>query len=274
MTSIPLSVDTHAHVFLRDLPMTDGRRYTPAADATLPDYLGLLDRHGLSHGVLIQPSFLGTDNRHLLAALATAKGRLRGVAVVQPGVGREELAAMDRAGVRGIRLNLFGQATPALARAGWRDLLENITALGWHVEIHTPALRLPEAMEPLLAAGCRIVVDHFGRPDGAGEDPAIDYLLAQGDSGRVWVKLSAAYRIWPAAVCATRARLAAQRLLRAFGATQLLWGSDWPHTEHHRHAAAQHAWEGLPAWIDDEAARRCILADTASALFGIKGDTP
>ena len=274
MTSIPLSVDTHAHVFLRDLPMTDGRRYTPSADATLPDYLGLLDRHGLSHGVLVQPSFLGTDNRHLLAALALAHGRLRGVAVVQPGIEREALDAMDRAGVRGIRLNLFGQATPDQARSAWRDLLEHITALGWHVEIHTPAARLPEAIPPLLAAGCRIVVDHFGRPDGAADDPAFDYLLAHGDSGRVWVKLSAAYRIWPAAVCTAQARLAAQRLLSAFGPAQLLWGSDWPHTEHSRHPAAQHAWDSLPAWIDDEAARRYILADSASALFGIKGDTP
>lgn len=56
------SIPTHAHVFARDLPLTSDRRYAPAYDATIDDYLGMLDRNGMSHGVLVQPSFLGTDN--------------------------------------------------------------------------------------------------------------------------------------------------------------------------------------------------------------------
>ncbi|WP_431603417.1 amidohydrolase family protein [Bordetella petrii] len=271
-----LAVDTHAHVFMRGLAMQSARRYTPDYDAPLAGYLGLLDAHGLSHGVLVQPSFLGADNRHLLEALALAGGRLRGVAVVAPGAQPDELTAMHRAGVRGIRLNLFGLPTPGLDQPAWQALLHQVNQLGWHVEVHTPAQRLRDALAPLLAAGCRVVVDHFGRPDPAlgVRDPGFRYLLEQAASGLVWVKLSAPYRIWPAAEGASQGRQAALQLLDAFSAARLLWGSDWPHTENRHHADYPQACQWLHDWVADGATRRIILAGTPSALFGIQGDKP
>ncbi len=67
-----LGIDAHAHVFSKDLSLTSGRRYSPDYDATVQAYLAHLHEHGLSHGVLVQPSFLGTDNRFLFDALAQA----------------------------------------------------------------------------------------------------------------------------------------------------------------------------------------------------------
>ena len=55
-------IDTHAHVFARGLTLAEGRRYAPDYDAPVEDYLRRLDENGLSHGVLVQPSFLGTDS--------------------------------------------------------------------------------------------------------------------------------------------------------------------------------------------------------------------
>ena len=79
-------IDGHAHVFNRALPMEPIRRYTPDRDATVIEYLAHLDEHGFTHGVLVQPSFLGYDNSHLLDALRRHPERLRGVAVVPPDV--------------------------------------------------------------------------------------------------------------------------------------------------------------------------------------------
>ncbi|KXJ66572.1 hypothetical protein AXY46_09435 [Achromobacter xylosoxidans] len=270
------AVDTHAHVFHQGLALADTRRHTPDYDATLAEYLGLLDAHGMRHGVLVQPSFLGTDNSHLVQALRAAPARLRGVAVVAPDITDIELQDLAGAGVVGIRLNLVGLDSPALQTPAWQSLLARVNALGWHVEIHLQAARLDGVMPALLAAGCRIVVDHFGRPDPAlgVSDSGFQYLLRQADSGHVWVKLAAPYRNWAAAACAASGRLATQQLLDAYTPERLMWGSDWPHTEHRHLASYAAATQWLDAWIDDPAQRRAVLADTPLQLFQFKGDTP
>ncbi|SSW72691.1 amidohydrolase family protein [Achromobacter agilis] len=270
------AVDTHAHVFRQGLALATTRRHTPDYDATLASYLALLDAHGLSHGVLVQPSFLGTDNSHLAEALRAAPGRLRGVAVVAPGIDPAQLQALARAGVVGIRLNLIGLPVPDLRLPRWRALLDRVNALGWHVEVHLPAARLPEILPALLAAACRVVVDHFGRPDPAlgVSDPGFQYLLRQASSGRVWVKLSAPYRNWQTPACAASGRIAAQQLLDAYTPARLMWGSDWPHTEHRHLASYPAATQWLDAWIDDPEHRRILLADTPLQLFQFQGDKP
>ncbi|MGN6579603.1 MAG: amidohydrolase family protein [Bordetella sp.] len=258
-------IDTHAHVFRRDLPLADQRRYTPDYDALPSDYLALLDAHGLDGGVLVQPSFLGTDNRYLLQVLAEHPERLRGVAVVDPLIGDVQLQELGQGGITGMRLNLLGMPTPALSARPWRGLIERVNALDWHVEIHAQAERLPALLPDLLAAGCRIVVDHFGRPGAAGD---LAPLLRHADTGRVWVKLSAPYRNWADdGVGRAAARQAARELLDVFGADRLMWGSDWPHTEHRDRTryAASLAWLG--EWLDDPVLLRRVLADTPRAFF-------
>ena len=208
---------TLTRTFSPGLALADTRRHTPDYDATLTQYLALLDAHGVARGVLVQPSFLGTDNSHLVAARAAA-GRLRGVAVVSPDIAAADLLALAEAGVAGIRLNLIGLPLPALDQPAWQELLAHVNTLGWHVEVHLQASRLPAIMPALLAAGCRVVIDHFGRPDPALgiADPGFAYLLRQADSGQVWVKLAAPYRNWPAPDCARAGREAARLLLDAY----------------------------------------------------------
>ncbi|MFG0232398.1 amidohydrolase family protein [Achromobacter sp. 413638] len=270
------AIDTHAHVFRQGLALADTRRHTPDYDATLTQYLALLDAHGVARGVLVQPSFLGTDNSHLVAALRAAAGRLRGVAVVSPDIAAADLLALAEAGVAGIRLNLIGLPLPALDQPAWQELLAHVNTLGWHVEVHLQASRLPAIMPALLAAGCRVVIDHFGRPDPALgiADPGFAYLLRQADSGQVWVKLAAPYRNWPAPDCARAGREAARLLLDAYTPDRLMWGSDWPHTEHRHLASYTAATQWLDAWIDDAAARQAVLADTPLRLFQFTGEAP
>lgn len=276
--AIPSSADTHAHVFERGLPMPAARRYAPTQDATLAQYLAQLDLHGVAHGVLVQPSFLGTDNSYMLQALQAAHGRLRGVAVVDASASAQHLDALASAGIDGLRLNLVGLPLPELASPGWARVLEQANALGWHVELHLEAARLQGIVPSLLAAGCRVVVDHFGRPDPAlgVDDPGFGFLLRQAASGQVWVKLSAAYRNGPAADGAAWGRRAAAQLLDAYTAERLLWGSDWPHTQHGDQASYAQAVQWLGDWLDDAVHVRTVLADTPRQLFRFttQGDTP
>jgi predicted TIM-barrel fold metal-dependent hydrolase len=266
------AIDAHAHVFEQGLTLVEGRRYSPGHDATLADYVAQLDAHGMTHGVLVQPSFLGTDNRYLLDALRARPGRLRGIVVVDPGFTGEDLREMANAGVVGMRLNLVGKAAPPLDTRPWQDLLMNATRLGWHVEVHLPAAGLPAVLPHLLEAGCSVVVDHFGRPDPAlgVADPGFEYLLRQGRGGRVWVKLSGAYRNWQDDQAAMAGREATRLLLDAYTAERLVWGSDWPHTEH-RYMTYGATREWLDCWIADEETRRIVLGDAARQLFRIDG---
>lgn len=257
------AIDSHAHVFARGLPLAAQRRHAPDYDALLCDYLALLDAHAVSHAVLVQPSFLGTDNGFLLAALRAEPRRLRGVAVVDPQTPADALRALAAAGICGVRLNLLGLPLPDLAQPDWQRLLSDVRALDWHVELHRPAHDLALAAQPVLDAGCRLVVDHFGLPGGAGLS---DWLLRAAAGGRTWVKLSAAYRSWPG-THGDQARTAAQTLLQAFGPERLVWGSDWPHTQHREAADYASTHAALAAWVPDPAARQRILADTPAELF-------
>lgn len=258
------AVDAHAHVFERGLPLARQRRYAPGYDATLDEYLMLLDRHGLRHGVLVQPSFLGTDNGYMVRALKASAGRLRGVAVVDPQFDAQTLRALADAGVVGMRLNLMGVPTPELASSAWRALLEQANGLRWHVEVHAAADRLPDIMPSLLELGCRVVVDHFGRPTCADD---LRHVLAYAGTRQVWIKLSAAYRNWTDAECAAASRHAARQLLDAYGAGRLMWGSDWPHTEHRERTDYTSSLAWLDDWLEDAADRRGVLADTPLDLF-------
>ena len=262
------AVDCHAHVFRRDLPMPDRRRAPAGYDATVDDYLARLDEHGMSHGVLIQPSFLGTDNSYLVAALRAHPGRLRGVAVVEPGITEDELHALARAGVVGIRLNLIGLPTPDFGSSAWVTLLRLVGQMKWQVEVHQVAGKLEPVMDPLLAAGLNVIVDHFGRPDGARgvDDPGFRTLLATGRSRQVWVKLSGAYRNGAQGEATA---LAAMPLLKAsHGLDRLLWGSDWPHTLFEQTADYTTERRLLDAWLPDGRERAVVLGTAPRALFG------
>lgn len=271
-TASPITaIDSHAHVFSRGLNLASGRRYAPNYDAPLGDYLAQLQGHGFSHGVLVQPSFLGTDNRYLLSALQTAPGQLRGVVMLEQGVGREALDDMARLGVKGVRLNLMGQALPDLTAAQWRPLLERIGEQGWHLELHRQVADIPTLVRALEPYGLDLVIDHFGRPDarlGLGQ-PGFAELLTLGGKGKVWVKVSGIYRLeGTVQQNLAFARQALGALEAHYGAERLMWGSDWPHTQHEAAVSFGTVVEQFEALGCSAELRRALLVDTARDLFG------
>ncbi len=252
-------IDAHAHVFHRGLKLALGRRYAPDYDAPLEAYLAGLDSAGLEHGVLVQPSFLGTDNAYLVESLSRAQGRLRGIAVLDPTTSVDELHALDRAGVVGVRLNLVGRPLPDLDDNTWRSFLAEIAGLGWQIELQRRAADLPALVSRLRAHDLTVVLDHFALPDptrGIG-DPAFAEVLKLGASGRVWVKLSGAYRNGPHGHAFARA--AYPQLAEAFGVDRLMWGSDWPHTQFEATESYAASRAFLDALIPDVGARTQVL---------------
>ncbi|CBS89365.1 amidohydrolase family protein [Azospirillum lipoferum] len=270
MTAHPLigGIDTHAHIFRPDLPMAAGRRYSPAHAAELSDWFALQDKAGFSHGVLIQPSFLGTDNSFIEAALCAHPERLRAVAVVDPGVTEEELDRLGALGFVGARLNLVGREVEDYAAPPWPEFFRRLAARRWQVEIQRRFDDLADLVPAIADTGVTVVIDHFGLPQG-GIDPGnrshrafLDQLRRMPD---VWVKLSAPYRAGLTPDLAARSF----ELLREAcgGSNRFVWGSDWPHTQHEAETGYAAQLARLHDLIPDPDERARILVRNPATLF-------
>jgi predicted TIM-barrel fold metal-dependent hydrolase len=261
-------IDTHAHVFLTTLPMAAGRRYTPAKDCPTETYLGILAAHDIGYGVLVQPSFLGTDNSYMLTALERYPDRLRGIAVVDPVISDGELERMDQAGVVGIRFNMIGKDMAGLATPAVASLLSRISQLGWQVEVQAKGADLPGVFRAMDRFTGPLVIDHFGLPDPllGVRDPGFRALLAEGASGRTFVKMSAGYRCHGLDVAGC-----AGALMAVLGPRRLLWGSDWPFTQFEDRADFGSMVKEFIRWVPDREARDSI-DQTAIGLFRFFND--
>jgi predicted TIM-barrel fold metal-dependent hydrolase len=257
-------VDAHAHVLDRAAPLVAERHSAPSRDATVDEYLALLDASGLSHAVLTAPSFYGPNNSLLLRALATAPDRLRGTATVESSTTREDLERLAAGGMIGIRFNWVRRVQlPVLDTPQWRRVLRDVRDLGWHVEVYLESPKLPPVLALLRDCGVTTVLDHFGSPDPAlgVKCPGFQDVLRGVRAGEIYAKLSGPYRLGGVDV-----RPYADALLEA-GPRQLVWASDWPFVSFETRVtyAQTRAW--LDEWVPDEATRRMILTDTPHRLF-------
>jgi predicted TIM-barrel fold metal-dependent hydrolase len=264
------AVDCHAHVMRRDFPLVSERHSAPRHDVTAEQYLGVLDAHGISHGVLTAPSFYGTDNTLLLMALDAHPARLRGTVIVDPDIETSVLVAMDRRGAVGIRLNWVRRdILPDAASESYRRLFDAVRVLDWHIEIYLEGPKLASVLPRLRASGANVVVDHFGSPDPTlgVADPGFREVLAGVRAGDTWVKLSAPYRLGD-----VDPQHYVDALLDAGGAGQLVWASDWPFVSHEDEITYAQCVDWLRGWIADDAIRNTILADTPARLFHFDRD--
>jgi predicted TIM-barrel fold metal-dependent hydrolase len=220
---------------------------------------------GVTHGVLVQPSFFGSDNRELLEAICAHPSRLRGVAVVDPDIPDDALAQLQAGGVHAIRLNLAGVADYSpLAGNASMALLERVHARGMHVEVFIDAGRFREIAALLMPSRIRCVFDHFGNPGrtDAEVDETFRWLAVMVHRNRVGVKLSGAYRIG-----GLDPRHMALRWLEVVGHENLLWGSDWPWTRHEAGRDYGALRAEADRWLPHGLAPQ-VLWDNAAALYG------
>jgi predicted TIM-barrel fold metal-dependent hydrolase len=272
--------DCHVHVFgpADRYPFAGTRRYTPG-DASVEDLAALHRALQIERTVVVQPSPYGTDNAGTLDALRRLGSAARGVAVIDDSVSAHTLADMQAAGIRGVRVNLEtqGESDPAVAGHALQAAAARVAPLDWHVQTYTNIAVLSALHDLILALPVTLVIDHFGHPEAARgtKQPGFDSLLALVRSGKVYVKISAAYRISRATDCADVAPLA--RALIEANPDRIVWGSDWPHTDSAKRdpAAIQPfyriddgmALNRLAQWAGNAMALRKILVDNPARLY-------
>jgi predicted TIM-barrel fold metal-dependent hydrolase len=269
-------VDSHAHIFTPDMPLSGSAWTRPDYGFTAEDYLRVLDAHGVHFGVIAGISIYGNYNDYMIEQLRRHP-RLRGTVNIDPLTDRYTLERMRADGVVGVRLQLARRRElPDLGDENYRLLLRRIADLNWHVHVALEGPSLPAVLPKLEASGVRIVLDHFGHPDPErGLDcEGFQALLRSVDKGSTWVKLSAGYRLtWQSQGTGTPdpkamqlARDAAGRLLKEVGPDRLLWGSDCPFVGHERALTFQDTLDSFREWVPSAQARRRI-SDTALKLY-------
>jgi len=260
LTTPNLFVDTHFHVFPAAQAVA-GARYVPAYSASVDAWREQAHAVGVTRGVLVQPSFLGCDNTLLVNTLQAHPAALRGVAVVAPDVGQEQLALLHAAGVRGVRLNLAGASHEMAQWSGADALWEAMLALGWHLEVHTDCGALPRVLAQ-LPPQLPLVVDHMAKPAQAqAHDATVRALVRHAQHTPTHIKLSGAYRLGGLDPVRT-----ARIWLDALGVSSLLWGSDWPCTNHENLAQYSQLFSSLEDWVG---AAHCaqVLISNPQALY-------
>lgn len=237
------AVDSHFHVFEAGVAVADAR-YVPQYSARLADWMAQAQNFGINRGVWVQPSFLGADNSLMLSALEAYPDLLRGIAVVTPDAHTHVLSVLHQSGVCGIRLNLAGTSHEIPQWTQAEHIWRFMHSVGWHLEVHTDQGRLPDVLKQ-LPSDVSLVVDHMAKPQQVRvNDPSLQALVKRAKDSSVHVKLSGAYRLG-----GLNAEQLATLLLNELGDDALLWGSDWPCTNHEKFADFEQLMMQAQRWL-------------------------
>jgi predicted TIM-barrel fold metal-dependent hydrolase len=266
----PGACDAHCHVFgpADKFPYAPDRSYTPP-DAGKERLRALHDHLGITRGVIVHASCHGTDNRVTLDAIATSDGRYKGVAVVGGEIADNELEALDRGGICGVRFNFVAHlgGTPDLEV--FDRILGRIEPLGWHVVLHLDAQDIPVHAERINRIRMPFIIDHMGRvqaKNGLDQKP-FRTLLELMRNPNAWVKICGPERVSSSGPPFHDAIPFARALVEA-APDRVLWGTDFPHPN----IAGSMPDDGdlvdlFAEIVTDDGIRRKILVDNPARLY-------
>ena len=274
--------DCHVHVFgdARRFPFAASRTYTPEP-ASAAELLAMHRALHIGRAVIVQPSVYGTDNSCTLDAMQQYGSGARGIAVLPDAIPSSTLDNMQRAGIRGIRINLGLAKDTSLAEARHRlkSATEQIQGRKWHVQVYADLPVVAGLSDLVLASKVPVVFDHFGGAKAAAglRQPGFDKLLELVESGKAYVKISAPYRASDSAPDYPDLAPLAQALIAA-NPQRILWGSDWPHPDTRTGrkpgdvSPLLRVDDGrllnlLATWAPDAALRKTILVDNPATLY-------
>ena len=269
-----LACDTHAHILgpIARYAYSPARVYTPP-DCLLSEYQKMLATLGVERAVLVQPSVYGSDNSVMLEAMHVAGGAFRGVAVVDDDIAGAELARLNTAGVRGVRVNIVDvkdRKPGTLPMAQLTALAKRIAHMGWHMEFLMHCDEFPDMDRTFSDFPVDIVLGHLGymKTSLGVNNAGFQALLRLMKAGKAWVKFTGPYRISGEPLPHADTNAHAHALVAA-NPQRMLWGTDWPHVM----VKADMPNDGdlcdlLSSWVPDAATREQVLVKNPATLYG------
>lgn len=278
----PGTWDSHIHIIDPiNFPLDSGATYTTGVYNAWDNVL-FESSIGAEHNVIVQPSIYGNNNDLLITSLkAFGPDRSRGIVAFNPAkTTQHTLEEWHKLGVRGVRVNLgFVNEEPSIEdlKVMLSEYAAAIRPFDWVIQLYIEMSWIAALEEFLPTLGVDIVFDHMGHPDipDSVDRSSFDPYTIEGfgslinllKTGKVWTKISAAYRLSKA--CGPFYH-DMDPLLREFFTLvpdQLVYASDWPHT----------LYEGLDIrpWTehlidligDDEDTKTKLFRDNAMRLW-------
>jgi predicted TIM-barrel fold metal-dependent hydrolase len=276
VTNSDCFVDCHVHVIDPErFPISGTRGYKPQADeyGTRETLGAVLDRHGITHAVLVQMSGYGSDNAAILDAIKTYPKRFKAIVQIDPSASDKTLEYLASAGAVGVRFNLVKYDPGALLRHDAPRLLQRLKTLGWFAQIYADDAQWQSAAPILKASGVHALVDHFGVCDitRGTDQKGFQAILAMGREGNATIKFSSLFRVSHLLPGFNDLDPFVEELLAAFGVDGCIWGSDWPFINVPRRPHYVDVLAPLARWLPDPADRECVVARTPRRLFAIGG---
>jgi predicted TIM-barrel fold metal-dependent hydrolase len=274
-------IDTHPHVIA-----SDTRRYPRAPlgghqsdwsqkrPVDVDQLITEQERAGIAKAVVVQASTCyGHDNSYVADSVAAHPARFTGVFscdILAPDA-CEMMAHWMSRGLTGMRLFTTGSTMPG--QAGWLDDSRSFPA--WHkaeeaglpVCLQMTAAGIPQLENVLVRfPGVRVILDHLARPaqDDGPPYKAADSLWRLAEFPGVYVKVTERNLVGARGGTATPETFFG-RLVSEFGASRIIWGSNFPASERSLPELVALALETLR--FLPEADREWIFSRTATTLY-------
>jgi len=275
------AIDIHPHVISTDetryprAPLgghqSDWSRLRPVS---LDDMIVAMDRAGIRKSALVQASTCyGHDNSYVADAVAAHPERFAGVFscdVLKPDA-TETMAHWMARGLTGLRLFTTGSTMPG--QADWLDDPRSFPAWRLAEEKNLPvclqmtASGIPQLVNVLKRfPKLRVILDHLARPQQDDGPPykGADSLWALAAYPGVYLKVTERNLVGARTGKATPETFFG-RLVDAFGASRIAWGSNYPASEKPLPVLLKLRRETL-AFLP-ERDREWIFARTAQTLY-------
>jgi len=228
-------IDTHVHVWDQHSERTPHHRLTPPPAVPVEHLINTMEKAGVTHAVLIQPSLYGFDNTYIADCLRKYPGKLTGVGCVD--VRSKEVTGqlrywVEECGLRGVRLMpIADPQDDLLGQPGTHNIFKQAADLSIPISLFVG----PRHMDQVSAMtheypDTKVVIEHLGRPDDSklGLIESIQPLLQLTGIPSVYVKVSGLHVISKESYPYPDTYAMIQLIWKAFGSRRMLWGSDFP----------------------------------------------
>jgi 2-pyrone-4,6-dicarboxylate lactonase len=156
-----------------------------------------------------------------------------GVALCRASITTEELKSMYQQGFRGVRFNFMAHLKNSDSMEDILELSKRLEPLGMHLQVHFSSDLVHELAPQLKQSAAPVMIDHMGRVDALKGSEHSDFqaLLRLLDHPSMHVKVSGVDRIVNSSDYTEGAKLA--KILVDRFTQKCVWGTDWPHPNHH-----------------------------------------